>query len=299
MKLPAFQFYPGDWLKDANLRRCSAAARGVWMDLLCLMFESDDRGRLVTLTTEGSVTRALPWTLQECAEAVAGDPKQNLEIIRELIRKGVAKQDADGALYSKRLIADEKKRFTTRERVNEYRSRNASGNADVTPPVTPVYEDEDEGFKERNSPKNSPSENGDKTLLEVTKLHPDSDHYESAERIPPLLANLLIQRLHEDGDKVRQGTAAFRKVYNEKAENERKFLGSDYLKAQKFFEHRRYLEFDKPPKKPASLDDGELNWCRRCSIDPKGKNPDEVRAQLKVAIPQFKAKFAKENHGVQ
>ena len=32
MKLPAFQFYPGDWRKDPNLCRCSHAAKGVWID---------------------------------------------------------------------------------------------------------------------------------------------------------------------------------------------------------------------------------------------------------------------------
>jgi hypothetical protein len=29
MKRPAFQFYPSDWRNNANLRRCSPAARGV------------------------------------------------------------------------------------------------------------------------------------------------------------------------------------------------------------------------------------------------------------------------------
>jgi hypothetical protein len=31
-KLPAFMFYPGDWQKDPCLRRCSKAAKSVWMD---------------------------------------------------------------------------------------------------------------------------------------------------------------------------------------------------------------------------------------------------------------------------
>ena len=34
MKLPAFQFYPGDWRKDPNLCRCSHAAKGVWIDMI-------------------------------------------------------------------------------------------------------------------------------------------------------------------------------------------------------------------------------------------------------------------------
>lgn len=43
-KKPSFQFYPGDWLKDTALRLCSPAARGIWMDMLCLLHECPQRG---------------------------------------------------------------------------------------------------------------------------------------------------------------------------------------------------------------------------------------------------------------
>ena len=39
-------FYPGDWFKDPALRSVSLAARGLWIDMLCLMFEGDHRGYL-------------------------------------------------------------------------------------------------------------------------------------------------------------------------------------------------------------------------------------------------------------
>jgi hypothetical protein len=44
MKRPSFQFYPADWRGNANLRRCSEAARGAWMDILCLLHDSDTYG---------------------------------------------------------------------------------------------------------------------------------------------------------------------------------------------------------------------------------------------------------------
>lgn len=101
-KLPAFQFYPGDWLKDPNLRRCTHAAKGVWMDILCLMFESQERGVLIT------AQRA--WSDEEIALAVGGDSTTVMACVQELTLKGVAYRRADGALYSKRLIRDEQKR---------------------------------------------------------------------------------------------------------------------------------------------------------------------------------------------
>jgi 5-methylcytosine-specific restriction endonuclease McrA len=40
-KLPWRKFFPADWLSDPALSMCSAATRGVWMDLLCAMYSSN------------------------------------------------------------------------------------------------------------------------------------------------------------------------------------------------------------------------------------------------------------------
>src|SRR5690242_4288851 len=39
-KLPAIQFYTGDWKKDPELSACSPATRGIWVDLLCAMHDN-------------------------------------------------------------------------------------------------------------------------------------------------------------------------------------------------------------------------------------------------------------------
>lgn len=103
MKLPSFQFYPGDWAKDPNLRRCTHAAKGVWIDILCLMWENEERGVLAT------AGRA--WSDEDIALAVGGDQAVVLVCLQELTLKGAAKRRADGALYSKRLVRDEHKRM--------------------------------------------------------------------------------------------------------------------------------------------------------------------------------------------
>ena len=100
-KRPSFQFYAGDWLKDPDLSCCSAAARGVYMDVLCLMFESGQRGVLIS---DQHV-----WTLEETAQAVRGDSTANLALLRELAGKAVLrKRKTDGAYYSARLVRDER-----------------------------------------------------------------------------------------------------------------------------------------------------------------------------------------------
>ena len=73
---PAFQFYPGDWKRNANLRRCSPAARGAWIDVLCLMHDSDEYG-------------VLRWPLKEIANAAG----ISMKLLRELVDKSVLKGD--------------------------------------------------------------------------------------------------------------------------------------------------------------------------------------------------------------
>jgi len=102
-KLPAFQFYTGDWMKDANLRRCTHAAKGVWIDILCLMFDSEERGVLVS--------RRRAWGDDEIVLAVGGDSAIVRACLEELTSKGVAGRRKDGALYSKRMVRDEEIRL--------------------------------------------------------------------------------------------------------------------------------------------------------------------------------------------
>lgn len=79
MKRPAFQFYTKDWQTNPKLRRCSPAARGVWMDVLCLMHQADEYG-------------VLRWPLKEIANAAGA----TLALVRELADKGVLKGGDSG-----------------------------------------------------------------------------------------------------------------------------------------------------------------------------------------------------------
>lgn len=74
MKRPSFQFYPGDWSGNSNLRRCSHAERGIWIDVLCLMHDQCEYG-------------VLRWSLQEIARAVGC----SVAALRSIVSKGVLK----------------------------------------------------------------------------------------------------------------------------------------------------------------------------------------------------------------
>lgn len=166
MKLPSFQFYPGDWMKDFNLRRCSPAARGLWMDVLCLMFDSPWRGKLVTERCDKGVTTIVTLTLRDCAEALQGDLRSNMRLLEELVSKGVMKQEQSGIYYSKRLVSDEHQRELDRKRQQKKRDESRESHANVTQPVT------------RESQHSSSSPSGIKRTLSIANsetLPDDSD----------------------------------------------------------------------------------------------------------------------------
>jgi hypothetical protein len=74
VRRPSFQFYPADWRNNANLRRCSWEARGVWVEVMGLMHDSDTYG-------------LLKWPLKEISQAIGAPHK----LVQELAQKGVMK----------------------------------------------------------------------------------------------------------------------------------------------------------------------------------------------------------------
>lgn len=146
MKLPSFQFYPGDWLKDSAVRRCSHAARGFWIDLLCVMFDCEQRGILATGEN--------PWSDDEIAASVTGSATTNLTLLCELLSKGVCSRNEAGAIFSRRMVRDENLR-KVRQESGSLGGKSASKHGSKTQANVPAKleqnpedEDEDEEYKE-------------------------------------------------------------------------------------------------------------------------------------------------------
>lgn len=117
MKRPAFQFYPADWLGNKNLRRCSVAARGAWIDVLCLLHDGEEYG-------------VLRWPLADIAATAGHALKLLHELVDKLVLKGgdhlqddyqhrplhagkegepqtLVKADGGPCWYSSRMVRDE------------------------------------------------------------------------------------------------------------------------------------------------------------------------------------------------
>jgi len=94
------QFYPHDWLSDPSLRSCSLAARGLWIDILCLMWDSPERG-------------ILPYAAGKVeAKALAKVVGHRTDFVRKLLTelekaKVFSRQQGSRRMYSRRMTSEE------------------------------------------------------------------------------------------------------------------------------------------------------------------------------------------------
>lgn len=140
-KLPSFQFYPGDWRKDPALQSVSLAARGLWIEMLCLMFESHRRGYLCHRT--GS-----PITTVQLARMVGSTEEEVNHLTEELLDCGVCSRTVDGIFFSRRMEREEQKR-----RINQENGQKG-GNPNLT-----RTDERDSGYPNRLTESDNPPVN--------------------------------------------------------------------------------------------------------------------------------------------
>lgn len=96
-KDPSFPFYPADWMKDPEVRSVSADSRGLWIDLICLMWESPEKGYLVA----GS---GMPYRNEHISRMTGVLEGRVIELIAEMEEVGLfSRRESDGAIYNRRM----------------------------------------------------------------------------------------------------------------------------------------------------------------------------------------------------
>lgn len=185
MKRPSFQFYPGDWLANGNLRRCSDAEQGVWVRVLCVLHDQDEYG----------VAR---WPLKELAQAACTTTSTLKSLVKKGVLKGAeageqveslvhvprhARQDGDpvtliaaqeGPLwYSSRLVRDEYVRtIKAKAGAKGGGAGDAPNDAPNTSPMPPIGEGNGEGIgpcaRGRSSSSSSSASTKTNSVTDVT-----------------------------------------------------------------------------------------------------------------------------------
>lgn len=100
MKLPALHFYIGDWRKDPGVQSLSFEEKGVWIELLFLMHESEQRGKLVIggkAISEDRLSTMLHLDKQKLSS-----------VLSSLLELNVADREPNtGIIFSRRMVRDE------------------------------------------------------------------------------------------------------------------------------------------------------------------------------------------------
>lgn len=136
-KLPWTPWYFGDWLRDPALRSVSLAARGLWADMLAIMWESPERG--ISPYAAGKL-EAKAW-----AKVVGHRADYVRKLVAELELSGVlSRRKGDRKIYCRRMVREELARENARKRQRKHRGS-------VTPHVTPVSQVEAEADSEKAS----------------------------------------------------------------------------------------------------------------------------------------------------
>jgi len=99
-KLPALQFYPGDWRKSVDVQSLNFHDRGVWFEMLMLMHESERRGVLVL--------NGHPMNDEMIARVLGLDKQTFNQTLTTLLTIGVAsREEVTGAIMCRRMVRDE------------------------------------------------------------------------------------------------------------------------------------------------------------------------------------------------
>lgn len=93
-------FYPSDWLGEPTLRLCSLAAHGLWMQMLCLAWDAEERG-FVMIGPSAATAADLAKITGAPLEEISG-------LLLELKSKGVFSTDRRGWMYCRRMVRDER-----------------------------------------------------------------------------------------------------------------------------------------------------------------------------------------------
>jgi hypothetical protein len=147
---PWMKFYPSDWLGSSRLRRCSFAARGLAIELICHMHQGEPYGhltvkgnaaiaKLVGIIDCRTVARLLTELQQNHCISVAKtgeffSPRMVRDYEKELKRQADGGKGGNPAL--RRVVNHEDKPTDTRDQIPERKNQDAAsrqGTAEIVP----------------------------------------------------------------------------------------------------------------------------------------------------------------------
>lgn len=127
---PWMKFYPSDWRADPALRSCTIAARGLWVEMLCIMHDAVPYGSLLIAGARIDKKRLA---------ALAGVPERECTLLLlELEGFGVFSREDDGTIYSRRMRRDAAKSEEGRKQIAKRWDKEPNSTPNRSPTVKPI-----------------------------------------------------------------------------------------------------------------------------------------------------------------
>ena len=123
-KAPAFQFYVRDWLSDPQLKMASFSTKGIWIDVLCYMWEAPERG--IIKGTKEQLSRMIGTNNGDELTCFIDECKQLRFCDIFVTDNGII------TLCNRRMHRDEKDRKNNRIRQQRHRDKQKH-NGEITP----------------------------------------------------------------------------------------------------------------------------------------------------------------------
>jgi hypothetical protein len=96
------KFEPGLWLKSPDIKSLPYDLKGLWIDMLCYMWESSERGYLINGSGE-------PYSHQEMSRLLGLSESELIPMLDQLQKRKIYSiRDIDGAIYNRKIVYDEK-----------------------------------------------------------------------------------------------------------------------------------------------------------------------------------------------
>lgn len=100
-KHPWFKFFPANWRGSTKLRLCSVAARGLWMEMLCIMHDAEPYGHLVN--------NGISVSNKQLAQLSGIGLTEVMKLMCELEVAGVYSRTDEKVIYSRKMVRDRAK----------------------------------------------------------------------------------------------------------------------------------------------------------------------------------------------
>lgn len=255
MGTPWFKFFPTDWRSDPALRMCSMAARGLWMEMICVMHEAVPRG---TLIVNGS-----PVNERQVSVLAGISFKETVALLSELEATGVFSRDDNGTIFSRRMRRDEEK--AARDKANgkaggnpHLKGVNPPLNGHANPPVNGnhkvTYNEEDKAQKleARGKKERTSLRSGDPVFEKFWSTYP---RRKGANPSKPAQDRFLAAvRSGADPDAIIAAAARYASELSAQGK-----IGTEFVaQAATWLNQRRWQDYDQPTDAAISI--GTKHW---------------------------------------